>query len=77
MKINGIKSIKNDGGPWLIVLDYHTEGLRVLSQHATLAEVAAAFTRGDTHGQPFAILYLPDCPIGDLPPFSTGSSRGE
>ena len=56
MKLNNIDSIDEKKGNFLIVSDYHTEGLHVVSQHKTAMEAIKAYGSDS----PQAILLLPD-----------------
>ena len=43
MLFNHIDSIDNEGGQYLVLTDYRTEGIAVSSQHETLEEALLAF----------------------------------
>lgn len=58
MKFNQIKSIDNAKGPYLIVVDYGTEGLHVMAQHESAQDAVDEILSGRWSG-PMALLYLP------------------
>lgn len=78
-KWNSTTKIKADGRPWLILVDYHTEGFAVY-QFASLQEAMKSVMRG-TYGTESAIAYLPEIDLdANFKAFATlepQSSAGE
>ena len=59
MKLNQIKSIDSSKGPWLLLVDYGTEGLSVVEQFESAQDAVDEAMRGRWTG-PMAVLYLPN-----------------
>lgn len=58
MRWNSSTKIKAEKGPWLVMLDYHTEGFHI-EQFDTLEEAVKEVMSG-RWGTESAIAYLPD-----------------
>jgi hypothetical protein len=56
MKINHIEAIDPKKGDYIILVDYHTEGIRVYGQYKTLED--AIMNLGNSQGSPDAIVRL-------------------
>lgn len=59
MKINRTSKIDDDGGDWLILTDWGSDGMSVTSQHES-PEEALKFLGSDSGGSPQAIVKLSD-----------------
>lgn len=58
MKINQIHAISEDGGNWIILTEYGSEGIAVSSQHETPEDAIKHL--GENGGGAQAIVLLPD-----------------
>lgn len=58
MKFNQIESIDSTKGPYLVVVDYGYEGLRVVAQHESAQDAVDEILSGQWSGA-MALLYLP------------------
>ena len=65
MLLNGIKSVDNNAGDYVVLADYGSEGLVVVKQEKTCQE-AIGWMVGNSYGQPMCLVKLIKVDINEI-----------